>query len=189
MKIVILLLSFILLSFASLNADTSIYAFGRSPGWGFNPGVGLLLENKQNYKMFGYKFQGEVSNQDKGQAESGYTYATRFQTRINFYDIYLGIGYGWSGYKCKFENGSEWEKNTHQPFLSIGYEVEIIEFWFSYHFPEQQTNYHSSAFRFGYSLKVYKNIRTYFEYTILYFDFLEEREHDSMLTFGMGYRF
>jgi hypothetical protein len=194
----LLLLAVGLIAFAVLaHSETDIYVTAKSEGMGYEPGVGLSVSHLYRSGYWGFKGFGDVSNQKKNNADSGYTYSLNAQARLypggydaqNFWgQWYVAGGYGVSGYESEFED-STWKKDIWWPHLEAGFDSQNFDAYLRYYPKETQTENEVEAVKLGASLLLTKHWLIMAEITQSWFDQSGGRDNDQILLIGTGWRF
>lgn len=131
--IFLVLASFVLLAWEA-SAETRLSSNGIiSKDLGYETGIGVKLEQINRWRWLGIDASGHFDYQKKIDAEEGWTYGVQGNIRFYFLnDLYVGGGYGWSGYNSKFDGGKRWAKDETYPVAKIGYDGKQWDVEFVY---------------------------------------------------------
>ena len=170
-------------------SETTIGVSAKSSGAGFESGFGLSAEHVWKPGWYALGISGNISNQKKREADSGYTYGINGFGRIYHNDIYLAAGYGLAGYSSSFASGIHWKKSAWWPFVGIGYDADFFDVWLTYYPKETQTVNEVEAWKVGSRLFIYNDWFLSGELSYQTYEQASKRNRDTTTAFGIGYRF
>ena len=191
-RFLILGISLMVLSLAlawTAYSETTIGVSAKSSGAGFDSGFGLSAEHIWKPDWYALGVSGNISNQKKRDADSGYTYGISGFGRIYHNDIYLTAGYGLAGYSYSFASGINWKKSAWWPFVGIGYDADFFDVWLTYYPKETQTVNEVEAWKIGSRLFIYNDWFLSSELSYQTYEQSNKRNRDTTAAFGIGWQF
>jgi hypothetical protein len=170
-------------------AETTVYGAYSSVGKGYRSGFGAAILHSQQFNNIEITGSASASYQPKFSAEHGYTWGFSAGAVYHFNSIYTGVGYTYSGYKSRFENGTVWQKRFGTPYLIAGYKVGYWDFWGQYYIKETQTANETEHARIAFEFSGAAPMILGARYTHTWFDQGGKRENDGTMTVLIGWRF
>ena len=153
---------------------------------GYEEGFIFRTEKNISSKHLVIKPYVEYGFQKKFDAVKGYTYKYGMIGYLKINNFLLGGGYGVSGYKSEFDNGTAWKKKSKGLILSFGMNKGLSSILFDY-LPKDKTVNQTSKYQA--TIKVFKNKLFYYgKIGVSKFTQSLERRTGTNIEAGMGLR-